>query len=107
MSWKSRAVHQQLEGELQPGVHLPSSRFSLAFFSSSLHFSRVRRIHFEVSLKISKFKEIFRAKLSHLRRKKRRRAKIVSIKNVLKMCQTTNFVNRPCLRLFVFTEYFV
>lgn len=41
---QSRSVDQQLERKLQPRIHLPPTRFSLAFFSSSLRFHIV--IHF-------------------------------------------------------------
>lgn len=36
MPGQPSSVHQQLESEFQPGIHLPSSRFPLAFFSSAL-----------------------------------------------------------------------
>lgn len=36
MSWEAGTVDEQLEGELQPGVHLPPPRLALAFFSSFL-----------------------------------------------------------------------
>lgn len=34
--WQSGSVHQKLEGEFQPGIHLPASGLPLAFFSSFL-----------------------------------------------------------------------
>lgn len=39
---QTSGVDEDLEGELQPGVHLPSSRLSFAFFSSSLEMRKLR-----------------------------------------------------------------
>lgn len=36
MPWQSRSVHEQLEGELEPRVHLPATRLPLAFFPPTL-----------------------------------------------------------------------
>lgn len=36
MTRQSRSVHEKLEGELQSGIHLPTTRLSLAFFATTL-----------------------------------------------------------------------
>jgi len=53
MPGKARAVHQQLETELQSGIHLPASRLALAFFTTTLRIQIVIR-HDDCS----KFKKI-------------------------------------------------
>lgn len=91
MSRQASAVHQQLEGELQPGIHLPSTGLAFAFFSSSLRFDRVGRSHsesirrfFKIQIHVAKTRK---KQILGLRLKLEK--KVAAIKND-KMCQTTN-----------------
>lgn len=42
VTWQLRAIHQQLEHKLQPGIHFATSRFAFAFFATPLCIHIVR-----------------------------------------------------------------
>lgn len=48
---EASAIDQELEGELQPGIHLPPPRLALAFFSSFLqNYEIINALHLTVAV---------------------------------------------------------